>query len=52
MRFSVSLTNGPAMVTTPMAFHRAARTGADMAAMPGAKTSMITLKPRLRAART
>ena len=49
MRASVSRTSGPAIVTTPMVWPVRERTGAAMADIDGAKTSVMVLKPRLRA---
>ena len=49
MRSSGSRDIGPAIVTTPSTLPACVRTGADIALMPGAKTSTITLKPRVRA---
>ncbi|MCY1374515.1 hypothetical protein D9M69_618640 [compost metagenome] len=51
MRSSVSRTSGPAMVMTPITPPCAPRTGAAMAVIAGANTSLIIEKPRLRVAR-
>jgi hypothetical protein len=51
MRSSVSRTSGPAMVITPITAPLPTRTGAAMAVIAGANTSLIIAKPRLRAAR-